>query len=129
MNINEFVSKLNNVTRKEKCSLSDIQQAEEKLNLKFSEEYKELLLSGSFSNDYFEVTSINDECDVVQLTNEVRSIYKNLPKDLYVLIDVGVDGIYILQNQKGKIYEVDDEDEIIQSSGSFVEYLKPLEGK
>ncbi len=124
MTIAEMVSKMKHARFKRICSLSEISEAENELGLKFSQEYLDLLTKfGSFSNDYFEVASIDG---VVDLTKSVRTMYSNLPKDMYVLIDVGVDGIYILQNGKGKIFEIDDDNEILQSSNSFADYLERI---
>lgn len=114
---------------KEKCSAEDIAKAEKELGLSFSPEYKTLLVqTGSLSNDYFDVAFIKGPGNVVELTLMVRRIYRNLPRDLYALIDAGVDGIYILQNEKGYIFEIDDSDEIIQSSFSLKEYMERFKG-
>ena len=110
------------------CSLIEIEEAEKELNLKFADEYKQVLLEcGKVSNEYLDLSSPNNPlADVVNTTKEVRKLYRNLPRDCYVLVDVGVDGIYVLQDGRGKLFDIDEDDEIYQSYPNLETYLEKM---
>lgn len=90
------------------ASADDIRQAERELNLFFAEEYKAYLSAfGAAWSDIIALSGIIDdeEYSVVELTKAVKAIVPNVPKDFYVIEDVGVDGLVIWQNVTGAVYQ------------------------
>lgn len=127
----DTISKIRHKNNVGKCSLESVKQAEEKLNLKFAEEYIDLITNfGTLVTDYLNLTStIEDiEHDVVELTTKYRNYYNNFPKDMYVIFDVNVDGLVILQDATGKIYDIDETCELMNSYDSLNEFIKVVEG-
>jgi hypothetical protein len=85
-----------------------IKKAEEKLNLKFADDYREYVsVFGAVCSDIIAVSGIIDdeEFGVVNLTNKLRPFYPQIPLSFYVIEDVGVDGLVIWQDETGAIYQ------------------------
>lgn len=105
-----------------------IQEVEEKLGLKFSEEYKKYLRKyGSVSYENHELTGLNrsKRLNVVDCTFEQRKSNDCLLPDMYVVEDLGIDGIIVLQRSDGTVYMLFSYDnEISKVAGSLVEYLQ-----
>jgi hypothetical protein len=104
----------------------DISNAEEELELRFAEEYKEYVSSfGAVSCDRLELTGIskNSENDVIDMTFMNRDTNPEIPNDLYVIEDTAIGGIVFWQDASGTVYltEYDSAPEIVASS--LVEYL------
>jgi hypothetical protein len=84
-----------------------IENAEETLNLKFADDYREYLsVLGAVWSDIITVSGIIDDEDfgVVNLTSKLRPFYQ-IPLSFYVIEDVGVDGLVIWQDETGAIYQ------------------------
>ena len=85
-----------------------IKNAEKVLGLKFSKEYREYLSDiGLASFDDREFTGICEQnyLNVVYATNRKRKLYFNVPKDIYVVEELNIDGIVIWQSSDGSIYQ------------------------
>lgn len=90
------------------CSESEIQSAEEQLNLVFSKEYRDYTRTfGAVSIDGKQITGVVPFADasVVVSTASARSIYTDVPKDWYVVCDVHIDGLLYWQDSEGLIYK------------------------
>jgi hypothetical protein len=90
------------------ASNEEIKSAENKLNLKFANEYKEYLSCfGAVRSKIIALTGIIDdkEYNVVELTNELRPYYPQIPYNFYIIEDVGMDGLVIWQDDVGVIYQ------------------------
>lgn len=90
------------------ASADEIQNAEETLNLRFAEEYKEYLsVFGAVCSDIIAISGICEDKDyaVVELTKKLRSIQPNIPLGFYAIEDVGIDGLVIWQDQTGAVYQ------------------------
>ena len=84
-----------------------ISQAEQDLGLSFSEEYREYLSSyGIVAFDGHEMTGLSKSkrLDVVSVTADARNRYPDLPSDLYVIEETGVEELIILQNATGEVF-------------------------
>ena len=85
-----------------------INDAEKVLGLKFAKEYREYLANiGLAGFDDRELTGIckQNYLNVVYETNRRRKLYFNVPKDMYVVENLNIDGIVIWQSSDGSIYQ------------------------
>ena len=108
------------------ASSLEIENAEKELNLKFSVEYKKYLMEyGVISAKKVELTGIvkSSRLNVVELTKSVRES-KEIKQDLYVVENLAIDGLLILQNSKGEIFELQSSPEIKKLYDSLSEYIE-----
>lgn len=85
-----------------------ITEAERQLNLSFSEDYKEyLLMFGAISFDSTELTGLNVDgyANVVSVTLKETQRNKSFPKESIVIENTGIEGLLILQQPDGTVYE------------------------
>jgi len=104
-----------------------IKDAESKLGLLFSEEYREYLRAcGAASVDGHEFTGIvnSDRLNVVDVTMRERNRNASTPKDLYVVEEVQIDGIAIWQSGNGRVYKSVWGEEPDEIAISLSEYLQ-----
>ena len=107
-------------------SEEQIKDAEKKLNLKFSLEYRSYVSEfGVASADGYELTGIcnSPRLNVVDVTISERENNPDVPKDWYVLEQANIDGIVIWQNQKGEVYQTQPCRENKMIANSIVEYI------
>lgn len=84
-----------------------INDAERKLSLNFSKEYKEYLSEfGAISAKGIELTGIIevDYCNVVSVTKNEWALNPSVPHNMYVVENTFVDGVIIWQNSDGEVY-------------------------
>lgn len=104
-----------------------IQESESKLNLKFSDEYKKYLSEfglASFSSTELTGIVTSKRLNVVDVTIDERSIDPDFPPNMYVVEMTDMEGLDILQDEKGTIYEFVPFQGIKQVSSSLAEYLE-----
>lgn len=90
-------------------SNSQIKEAEQELGLKFAADYKKYLQQfGAISGDGIELSGIiaSRHCNVVVLTNRERELNKLIPENMYVIEDLGIEGVTIWQDKSGVIYTI-----------------------
>lgn len=103
-----------------------IVEAENLLNLKFSDEYKHHLLSmGVASADGHEFTGITsiERLNVVNVTSEERKNNPHVPNNLYVIEQANIDGIVIWQSETGEVYQTSPGSKPIRLCCSLCEYI------
>ncbi len=87
-----------------------IERAEEKLGIRFSQDYSEYLRKfGMIAYSGHELTGLSDSdrLDVVEVTMyEWRNTSKEL-KDCYVIEQTNIDGIVIWQSESGCVFRTD----------------------
>ncbi len=111
------------------ASEEQIEKAEEALKVSFANDYKEYLrVCGAIMVNGHELTGISkaEHMDVVNVTREGRKY--DLPEDtekMYVIEDLGIDGILIWQDSEGKIYEIQNGRKK-KIGESLEEYLKEI---
>ncbi len=101
-------------------------EAEEKLGLRFSEEYRAILREyGTILVDDHEIVGLgsSNRLDVVYNTLTERTINNDFPADQYVVEETGMDGIVITQDSKGNIYQFLRNAPLQRIAGSLSEYL------
>lgn len=103
--ISELINEIANKRTGKGVKNEQIGQAEQRLGLKFAEEYKEYLLTfGALQTDYVELTNLEEGyLDVCDKTEALRKLYKTFPRDYYVAFDIGVDSIVVVQNSQGLV--------------------------
>ena len=85
-----------------------IAEAERQLNLSFPEDYREyLLMFGAISFGSTELTGLNIDgyANVVSVTLKEAQRNKSFPKGSIVLENTGIEGLLILQQPDGQVYE------------------------
>lgn len=107
METTEFIKLFKDLRSTGSLSDEDIKLAEKSLNLKFSNEYKQILrnlgatrFNGIELNGLTRVPALN----VIDETNNFRKL-TGIPNDLYVISSLGVDFVKIMQNEKGEIFQ------------------------
>lgn len=86
----------------------DIKEAERELELRFNDEYKYFLKEyGTASANGHEFFGICDysRLNIVVETLKRRKENSNVPGDLYLIEDVGIDKIYTWQNESGQLFQ------------------------
>lgn len=102
--------------------------AEEKLGLKFADDYVEFLLNFSrFSTPKMELMTITDFVgeSVVHNTLEEKEYDDTAPSDMYVIENLGIDGVLAWQHESGAIYYKYPFDKNLQKAAdSLAEYIE-----
>ena len=127
MNIVEKIKKIKDleITSNGRASEEQIIRAEKRLNLKFSEEYKEYVKEFgaiSFFGNEWSGLNIDGYFNVVNITEDERVLNESFPKKHFVVENIGVDSIFIISNEDGKIYSIQ-YDKIEFLCNSLSEYL------
>ena len=103
-----------------------IKDAEEKLNLKFSDEYK-LYLSeygvATFNGREFTGIVNSKRLNVVEVTMQYRKYNTSVPDNYYVIEDLHIDNTFILQDEKGFVYQATGIEQPVKIYESIVEYV------
>lgn len=103
-----------------------IKDAENKLSLIFSDEYRAYLrVCGAASADGHEFTGIvnSERLNVVDVTMREKNRNDSTPKDLYVVEETQIDGIVIWQSSSGRVYKSVRGNELDEIATSLSEYL------
>lgn len=109
--MSNFVNKLKNIeslSHVKGADMRTIREAEVVLNITFPKEYIELLSEFgaiSFFGTEWNGLNIGRDFNVVKATVEARNLYPNFPNDKFILEDLHIDGILILSDSDGFIYE------------------------
>ena len=127
MNIVEKIKKMKDldINPKGGASKEQIERAEKRLNLKFSEEYKEYLKEFgaiSFFGNEWSGLNIDGYFNVVNMTEDEKALNESFPKKHFVIENIGVDSIFIISYVDGKIYSIQ-YDKIEFLCNSLSEYL------
>ena len=104
-----------------------IEDIEIELALPLAEEYKEYLLKyGAIIADNVELTGVakSKNRDVVQVTQREWTANSKIKHNLYVVENIGIEGIIIWQDGSGKIFESRPNNAAKQIANSLAEYLE-----
>jgi hypothetical protein len=107
-NVFDEISKKYKIFKTKPANEEDIKEAETKLGRVFSDEYKKYLLQfGAISFSSTELTGLNIEkyANVVDVTLKEIELNEEFPKDCIVLENIGIEGILILIDSKGQVFE------------------------
>ena len=109
MNILEIIKSLKDVRSLGGANETQILEAESLIGLEFSDEFKEYVKEyGAVSAYGLELLGVSrsKRLDAASVTLEERELNENFPSDMYVVENLGIDGILILQNKKGEVFEI-----------------------
>ena len=107
----------------------DINDAEQVLGLKFADDYRTYTKKfGAISAEGLELTGVvaAPRLNVVEVTISEKSLNQNIPDDMYVIENTGIDGILILQNARGEIFSISPSSKPIKKFASLTEYLQSI---
>lgn len=122
----EIINSLENLLALKSASVEDVENVEIELALPLAEEYKEYLLEfGAIMADDIELTGIakSKNRDVVQVTKREWAANNKIKHNLYVVENIGIDGIIIWQDGSGKVYESRPNHGATKIADSLTEYL------
>lgn len=89
------------------ASPESVAEAEHYLGLQFAPDYKAYVQRfGAISACGIELTGVTTSrrLDVVAVTKMNRAMNSNIPLDMYVIEDMAIDGLLILQDATGAVY-------------------------
>lgn len=101
-------------------------QAENKLSLRFSEDYKNYLKEfGCILGDKIQLTGLNcpKSYNVVEVTMSERKYNNYFPVKMYIVESILAEGIMILQDQNGFIYEFLPNNKVRKINDNLNEYI------
>lgn len=106
----------------------DVTEAEKKLEVSFAYEYRQLISAfGNFEISLHEFTGVEFEhfLNIVIVTLNNRQYTHPDTQSMYVIEELGFDGIVIWQNTKGEIFQTIPNDTVKPEKiySSFEEYL------
>lgn len=108
------------------ATVDAIAEAESRLGLHFSSEYKSYLADcGAASADGHEFTGIipSARLNVVDVTEKNRTRNPNAPDNLYVVEEVQIDGITIWQSEDGSVYLSTGTQKPYKTHASLADYI------
>jgi len=111
-------------------SAKKVIEAEQKLGLRFSDEFRNYLMEyGAVSSGSHEFMGIGGDSylDVVDETLRERENRKGFPKNCYIIENLGIDGILVLQDENGVVYEMSDAG-LKRIFNSMKEYVEKILG-
>ncbi len=106
-----------------------ILEAEHSLNIRFSEDYRQYLLTAGVASVYgHEFTGITKSAhlNVVDVTKREREYNPQISNNLYVVEETGNDGEVIWQSESGEVYRSYPNGKIEQISDSLYKYFEDL---
>jgi len=127
LDIIKTIEALPDMMRLKSASDADIQNAENELGLKFAEEYKAYLAHfGAILADGIELSGIakSKTRHVVSLTQQEREIKKDVPQNLYVVENTGIEGLVTWQDENGSIYRTVPNTGVTKIAYSLEEYIQ-----
>lgn len=125
-NIIDVVNGFSDLIALNPATEKQISDAENQLGLKFANEYKEYLAKfGAIMADNIELSGIakSEHRNVVPLTQQEWGLNPTIPHNMYVVENVGIDGIIIWQDGKGEIYQSQPNIESKKIANSLAEYI------
>ena len=122
----EIINSLPKMLPLKPATEKQISDAENQLGLKFANEYKEYLAKfGAIMADGIELSGIakSEHRNVVSLTQQERELNPTVPHNMYVVENLGIDGIIIWQDEKGVIYQSTPNTEPAKIANSLAKYI------
>ena len=125
----QTINKLENLKFIGPVLLNDINRAEKELNIKFAEDYIQYVKKfGAISANGLELTGITkyERLSVVSVTQNEKKLNFNMPDNMYVIENVGINGILILQDSNGAVYSFIKNRNPIKIANSLAEYIESV---
>lgn len=125
----EVINDLNDVISLTPATQVEITKVETELELVLADEYKEYVgRYGAILADGVELTGVakSKNRNVIEVTRREWELNPLVPKNLYVIENLGIDGVIIWQDSEGKIYESIPNSSVRHIAESLSEYLMKL---
>lgn len=123
----EIIERLENLLPLKPATIDNVQDIETELGLLLAEEYKEYIqVYGAIIADDVELTGVakSKSRDVVQVTQREWAANEQIKHTMYVVENVGIDGIIIWQDASGSVYESRPNHSASKIADSLAEYLQ-----
>lgn len=123
----ETIEGLKNMRCLRPASEARIAAAEQALGVTFARDYREYVSwYGAICARGVELTGVTDSkrLNVADVTRQERELNPRLPRNMYVVENLGIDGILILQDSTGRIFSVASNQEPKFVAKSLSEYLR-----
>lgn len=123
----EYISSLDKLKSTGSVASTDIKSAEKELGVKFAGDYTEYVKEfGSIIADGIELTGIckAKSRHVVNATTSEWNLNNNIPHEMYVVEKLGTEGIVILQDTSGAIYEASPNKKPKRIYSNLLDYIK-----
>lgn len=123
-NLFDVINNLENLRHLQPASQSDVETAERRLGITFASDYKQYTQKyGAIIAKGLELTGLNVpvRLNVVDVTLNERK-RENIPSSYYVIENLNIESILILQNGEGQIAEYCD-GKIKNIANSLIEYI------
>lgn len=124
--LNNYLGQQKDLLKGKPASSSDIKEAEKELNLKFAPEFVSYLSAyGTATFDSNELMGIGKgkHNSVVEMTKDVRESFSGLGDSFYVILSLGIDGVFILQDSTGKVYQISPNKDPKEIANSILDYF------
>ena len=105
----EKINKIEKLYHTEGCSFKQIKEAQLELGITFPDEYIDIINKyGAISFYGTEWTGLNvgGYLNVVSATKQEREMNSAFPLDCFVLENQGIDGLFVICNEKGEIFSI-----------------------
>ena len=122
----KIIEGLKNMRSLGRASEVQILQAENLIGIKFADEFKEYIKEyGAVSAYGLELLGVSKSkrLDAASVTLEERELNENFPNDMYVVENLGIDGVLILQNERGEVFEISPNAKPKKIYNSLADYL------
>lgn len=107
-NLTNELKKISDLVSTKGASNEQIVKAQNKLSLEFSSDFIDYLKEFglvTFYNVEWQGLNGPEYLNVVESTLQAREIYPDFPVNMFILEDLGFDGLLILLDTKGSVYE------------------------
>ena len=124
--ISDIFLKKRDFYKEKGASREAIENAEQKLGVKFAKDYKDYLINfGSVSCCGHELTgiSMDSNLDVVYVTQDNYKRNQNVKQPYYVIEETHIDGIVIWQTESGEIFQSEYKGKPMKIFNSLEEYI------
>ena len=129
MDIMDVINSLEDMISTGGASAEEILQAEKELGVAFSEEYKKILAEfGSVLAEEIELVGLakSQNRNTVVVTKREWEYNPLVPRHLYVVENLGIEGVIIWQDEHGTIYQSSSNKEPEKVYSSLEEYIKSV---
>ena len=104
-NLSNELKKISDLVSTKGASNEQIVEAQNKLSLEFPANYLKEFGLVTFYGVEWQGLNGPDYLNVVKSTLEARETYSDFPVNMFILEDLGFDGVLVLVDTKGSVYE------------------------
>ena len=125
--IEDIIEALKNLRHLDPATEDDVVRAEKRLGVQFADEYRAYVKKyGAISAKGVELTGVTTarRLNVADVTLSERERNSMFPEDMYVVENIAIDGILMLQNMAGEIFELIPHSEPVKKYDDLSGYLK-----